>query len=58
VPRTYRDELPQAERQGQYSADTARILAYVVVAMVPALAFYSVAERQLIGGLTAGATKG
>jgi raffinose/stachyose/melibiose transport system substrate-binding protein len=26
--------------------------------MVPALAFYSVAERQLVGGLTAGATKG
>ncbi|MCW2915707.1 MAG: msmG [Actinomycetia bacterium] len=44
--------------QGQYASDTARILAYVVAAMVPALAFYSVAERQLIGGLTAGATKG
>jgi raffinose/stachyose/melibiose transport system permease protein len=44
--------------QGQYAADTARILAYVVVAMVPALGFYAVAERQLIGGLTAGATKG
>ncbi|GAA3796774.1 carbohydrate ABC transporter permease [Sphaerisporangium flaviroseum] len=43
---------------GQYSAQTARILAYVVLAMVPALAFYAVAERQLIGGLTAGATKG
>ncbi|MFC4534974.1 carbohydrate ABC transporter permease [Sphaerisporangium dianthi] len=43
---------------GQYSADTARILAYIVLAMVPALAFYAVAERQLIGGLTAGATKG
>ena len=28
------------------------------LAMVPALAFYAVAERQLIGGLTAGATKG
>ncbi|MEV0967896.1 carbohydrate ABC transporter permease [Microtetraspora glauca] len=43
---------------GQYSSQTAKILAYVVLAMVPALAFYSVAERQLIGGLTAGATKG
>ena len=32
--------------------------AYLVLAMVPALAFYSVAERQLVGGLTAGATKG
>ncbi|GIH26807.1 sugar ABC transporter permease [Acrocarpospora phusangensis] len=44
--------------QGQYSSDTARILAYVVLAMVPALAFYSVAERHLVGGLTTGSTKG
>ncbi|MER5322823.1 carbohydrate ABC transporter permease [Streptosporangium roseum] len=44
--------------QGQYAADWARILAYVVLAMVPALAFYAVAERRLVGGLTAGATKG
>ncbi|GAA3163778.1 carbohydrate ABC transporter permease [Planomonospora alba] len=43
---------------GQYSSDTARVLAYVIVAMIPALAFYAVAERQLVGGLTAGATKG
>ncbi|GAA2886950.1 carbohydrate ABC transporter permease [Streptosporangium fragile] len=44
--------------QGQYSTDTARILAYVVLAMVPALAFYALAERHLISGLTAGAMKG
>jgi raffinose/stachyose/melibiose transport system permease protein len=44
--------------KGEHSSDTARILAYVTLAMVPALAFYSVAERHLIGGLTAGATKG
>ncbi|MEV6863001.1 carbohydrate ABC transporter permease [Streptosporangium subroseum] len=44
--------------QGQYSDDTARVLAYVVLAMLPALGFYSIAERHLIGGLTAGATKG
>jgi len=44
--------------QGQYAADVARILAYVVLAMVPALALYAVAERQLVGGLTSGATKG
>ncbi|GAA3980405.1 carbohydrate ABC transporter permease [Actinomadura viridis] len=44
--------------QGQYSTNYALVLAYIVLAMVPALAFYSVAERQLIGGLTAGATKG
>ncbi|MFG1702775.1 carbohydrate ABC transporter permease [Nonomuraea sp. M3C6] len=44
--------------QGQYASDTARILAYLVLAMVPALGFYAIAERHLIGGLTAGATKG
>lgn len=44
--------------QGQYSADTARVFAYLVLAMVPVLAFSSVAERRLVGGLTAGVTKG
>ncbi|WP_406054659.1 carbohydrate ABC transporter permease [Streptomyces sp. NBC_01077] len=44
--------------QGQYSTDYALVLAYIVLAMIPALAFYAVAERQLISGLTAGATKG
>jgi raffinose/stachyose/melibiose transport system permease protein len=42
----------------QYTTDTARILAYTTLAMIPALAFYLVAERQLIGGLTAGSVKG
>jgi raffinose/stachyose/melibiose transport system permease protein len=52
--------LPQGVQQfqGQFAADTARILAYVVLAMIPALAFYAVAERQLIGGLASGAVKG
>ena len=42
----------------QYSQDVARILAYTSLAMIPALLFYVVAERQLIGGLTSGAIKG
>ncbi|MBX6384479.1 MAG: carbohydrate ABC transporter permease [Microbispora sp.] len=44
--------------QGQYSTDVARVLAYIVVAMLPALGFYAVAERQLVSGLTAGSVKG
>ncbi|MGW2215708.1 carbohydrate ABC transporter permease [Nonomuraea sp. NPDC001684] len=44
--------------QGQYATDTARVLAYLILAMVPALGFYAIAERHLVGGLTAGATKG
>jgi raffinose/stachyose/melibiose transport system permease protein len=42
----------------QYSQDVARILAYTSLSMIPALLFYLVAERQLIGGLTSGAVKG
>ncbi|HYI22164.1 MAG TPA: carbohydrate ABC transporter permease [Candidatus Limnocylindrales bacterium] len=42
----------------QYTTDTARILAYTTLAMIPALAVYVVAERQLVGGLTAGSVKG
>ncbi len=51
--------LPQGVQQfqGQYSSDTARILAYVVLAMIPALGFYAVAERQLVGGLSTGITR-
>jgi raffinose/stachyose/melibiose transport system permease protein len=44
--------------QGEYLSDTAKILAYVVVSMVPALLFYGIAERHLVSGLTAGSTKG
>jgi raffinose/stachyose/melibiose transport system permease protein len=42
----------------QYSSDTARILAYTTLSLIPALGFYLIAERQLIGGLTAGGVKG
>ncbi|MBT8224574.1 MAG: carbohydrate ABC transporter permease [Dactylosporangium sp.] len=51
--------LPLGVQQfhGQYASDTAKVLAYVVVSMVPALAFYAVAERHLVGGLTAGSVK-
>jgi raffinose/stachyose/melibiose transport system permease protein len=42
----------------QYTTDTARILAYTSLALIPALAFYVVAERQIVGGLSAGSVKG
>jgi raffinose/stachyose/melibiose transport system permease protein len=52
--------LPLGVQQfsSQYSTDTARVLAYVVLAMVPALLFYAIAERQLVGGLTGSIGKG
>ena len=42
----------------EYSADKARVLAFTVVSLIPAVLFYAVAERQLVGGLTSGAVKG
>jgi raffinose/stachyose/melibiose transport system permease protein len=33
------------------------VLAYTTLSMIPALLFYALAERQIIGGLTAGAVK-
>ena len=44
--------------QGQYVSDWAKILAYISLALVPAIAFYLIAERQLVAGLTAGSVKG
>ncbi|GAA1725204.1 carbohydrate ABC transporter permease [Microbacterium paludicola] len=41
----------------QYSVDTARVLAYTSLSMVPALVFFSLFERRIVGGLT-GAVKG
>ncbi|MER7796848.1 carbohydrate ABC transporter permease [Microbacterium sp. NPDC096154] len=41
----------------QYSVDTARVLAYTSLSMVPALIFFSLFERRIVGGLT-GAVKG
>jgi raffinose/stachyose/melibiose transport system permease protein len=43
---------------GQYVSDQARILAFAVTALVPAVAFYAIAERQIVGGLPAGSVKG
>jgi raffinose/stachyose/melibiose transport system permease protein len=42
----------------QYVSDEARILAFTVVAILPAIVFYAFAERQLVSGLTAGGVKG
>jgi len=41
----------------QYTTDTARVLAFTTLSMVPALLFYLVAERQIVSGLSAGAVK-
>lgn len=41
----------------QYSQDTALVLAFTTLAMLPAIIFFTVAQRNIVGGLT-GAVKG
>lgn len=43
---------------GQYFTEWAKVMAFVVLAMVPAVAFYLLAEKYIISGLTGGAIKG
>ena len=56
--RNYTLPLGVQQFQGQYLTDWARVLAYVTLAMVPAVALYMVAERHIVTGLTAGSVKG
>jgi raffinose/stachyose/melibiose transport system permease protein len=51
--------LPLGVQQfsSQYSVDTARVLAFTSLSMLPALIFFSLFERRIVGGLT-GAVKG
>jgi raffinose/stachyose/melibiose transport system permease protein len=42
----------------EYSSDKARVLAYTVVTMIPAVVFYAFAERYIVSGLTSGSVKG
>jgi raffinose/stachyose/melibiose transport system permease protein len=42
----------------QFATDYSVVLAYTTLSMIPALVFYAIAERQIIGGLTGGALKG
>jgi raffinose/stachyose/melibiose transport system permease protein len=49
--------LGVANYASQYTQDTARILAFTALSMVPALAFFVLAERRIVGGLS-GAVKG
>ncbi|QFU89124.1 carbohydrate ABC transporter permease [Amycolatopsis sp. YIM 10] len=49
--------LGVATFQSQYSQDTARVLAFTALSMIPALGFFMLAERRIVGGLT-GSVKG
>ena len=49
--------LGTATFSSQFSSDTAKILAFTALSMLPALAFFLLAERRIVGGLT-GSVKG
>jgi raffinose/stachyose/melibiose transport system permease protein len=49
--------LGVAQYSSEHSADTAGILAFTTLSMVPALLFFLAAERRIVGGLS-GAVKG
>ncbi|MBZ0307990.1 MAG: carbohydrate ABC transporter permease [Anaerolineae bacterium] len=44
--------------RGQYGADTAGIMAYVTILIIPAVVFYLFMERHIVTGLTGGELKG
>lgn len=54
---TYTLPLGVQAFSSQYSVDTARVLAFTSLAMLPALLFFLVFQRRIVGGLT-GAVKG
>ena len=43
--------------QGQYSTDWSQVLAYLTLAMIPAIVFYALAQKEIVAGLTSGAVK-
>jgi raffinose/stachyose/melibiose transport system permease protein len=56
-PSTFTLPLGVQAFSSQYSVDTARVLAFTSLSMIPALIFFSIFERRIVGGLT-GAVKG
>jgi raffinose/stachyose/melibiose transport system permease protein len=56
-PSEYTLPLGTVAFSSQYGSDTARVLAFTALSMLPALVFFLVAERRMVGGLT-GAVKG
>lgn len=44
--------------QGQYGTDWARVMAFVMLLIIPAIIFYILAEKYIVTGLTGGELKG
>lgn len=60
TPSHYTLPLGVANFQSTYSQDTAGIFAFTALSMLPALAFFALAQRRLVGGLSglSGSIKG
>lgn len=56
-PSTFTLPLGVQAFASQYSVDTAKVLAFTSLSMIPALIFFTVFQKRIVGGLT-GAVKG
>jgi raffinose/stachyose/melibiose transport system permease protein len=57
-PETWTLSVGVRSYSARYFSDTAGILAFTTLAIIPALVFYVIAERQIVRGLTSGAVTG
>lgn len=57
-PEKYTWPLGIMQYRGEYGTDWTMILAYLTLTIVPAIAFFLLAQRYIISGLTGGAIKG
>jgi len=57
-PEKYTWPLGIMQFRGEFGSDWPRILAYLTLTILPAIAFFILAQRYIISGLTGGAVKG
>lgn len=58
TPEKYTWPLGIMQYRGEYGTDWTKILAYLTLTIVPAVAFFLAAQKYIISGLTGGAVKG
>lgn len=58
TPEKYTWPLGIMQFQGEFMTDWPKILAYLTLTILPAVAFFLLAQRYIISGLTGGAVKG
>lgn len=58
TPEKYTWPLGIMQYRGEYGTDWTKILAYLTLTIIPAIAFFLAAQKYIISGLTGGAVKG